>query len=61
MKSLGCISLGICTLWSPIEKMFQDAGLRDLCVESGVTDIGSVAGVMECCKYNCAVKLLYEA
>ncbi|KAG1673900.1 Kinesin-like protein KIF12 [Nymphon striatum] len=41
-----------------------DAGLKDLCIESGVIAAGSVAGVIEGRKYNIAVrfhKFLYEA
>ena len=37
----------ICNLLSIIGKRFQDAGLRDLCVESGVIAERSVAGVMD--------------
>ena len=44
-------------LLSTIGKRFQDGGLRDLCVESGVIAEGSIAGVMEGRKYNHAVKL----
>ena len=54
----------ICNLLSIIGKRFQDAGLRDMCVESGVVAEGSVAGVMEGRKYNRAVRLhkvVYEA
>jgi hypothetical protein len=54
----------ICNLLSTIGKRFQDAGLRDLCVESGVIAEGSISGVMEGRKYNRAVrlhKLVYEA
>jgi len=54
----------ISTLLSIIGKRFQDAGLRDVCVESGVIADGSIAGVMEGRKYNRAVrlyKLFYEA
>jgi len=53
----------ICTLLSTIGKRFQDVGLRDLCVESGVIAEGSVAGVMDGRRYNRAVrlhKLVYE-
>ena len=35
-----------CTLLSIIGKCFQDAGLRDLSLESGVIAQGSVAGVL---------------
>jgi hypothetical protein len=54
----------VCTLLSVIGKRFQDAGLRDLCIESGVIAEGSVGGVLDGRKYNRAVrfhKLLYEA
>lgn len=54
----------ICNLLSIIGKRFQDAGLRDLCVESGVNAEGPVAGLMEGRKYNRAVrmrKLVYKA
>ena len=54
----------ICTLLCIIGKRFQDAGLRDLCIESGVIAEGSIAGVMEGRRYNRAVrlhKLVYEA
>ena len=47
-----------------IGKRFQDAGLRDVIVESGVIAEGSVAGVLEGRTYNRAVrfhKLRYEA
>ena len=54
----------VCTLLSVIGKRFQDAGLRDICIESGVIAEGSVTGVLEGRKYNRAVrfhKLMYEA
>ena len=53
-----------CTLLSIIGKRFQDAGLRDLCVESGVIAEGSVAGVLDGRRYNRGVrlhKIMYEA
>jgi len=53
----------ICTLLGIIRKRFQDARLRDLCVESQVIAKGSVSGVPEGRKYNRAVrlhKLVYE-
>ena len=53
-----------CTLLSIIGKRFQDAGLRDLCVEAGVVAEGSVSGIMEGGRYNRALrvnKLMYEA
>ena len=54
----------ICTLLEIIGKRFQDAGLRDLCVESQVIAEGSVSRVMEGGKYNRTLrlhKLVYEA
>ena len=54
----------ICNLLSTTGKRFQDAGLRDLCVESGVIAEGSITAVMEGRKYNHAVrlhKIVYEA
>ena len=47
-----------------IGKRFQDAGLRDLVVESGVIAEGAAQGVMDGRLYNCAIrfhKLVYEA
>ena len=54
----------VCTLLAVIGKRFQDAGLKDLCIESGVIASGSIAGVLEGRKYNRAIrfhKLMYEA
>ena len=54
----------ICNLLSTIGKRFQDAGLRDVCVESGVIAEGSITAVMEGRKYKRAVrlhKIVYEA
>ena len=54
----------ICTLFRIIGKRYADAGLKDLCIESGVIAEGSIAGVLEGRKYNRAVrfnKLMYEA
>ena len=51
----------ICTFLSVIGKRFQDAGLRDVIIESGVIPEGSVFGVRT---YNRAIrshKLMYEA
>ena len=39
-----------------IGKRFQDAGLRDVCVESGVIADGSAAGVLEGRSYNRAIR-----
>ena len=52
------------TLLGIIGKRFQDAGLRDICIESGIIAEGSVSGVSEGKRYNRAVrfhKLLYES
>ena len=54
----------ICTLLAVIGKRFQDAGLKDLCIESRVIAEGSVSGVLDGRRYNRAVrfhKLVYEA
>ena len=54
----------ICTFLAVIGKRFQDAGLRDVCVESGVIADGSAAGVLECRSYNRAIqlhKIMFEA
>ena len=54
----------ICNLLSTIGKRFQDAGLRDLCIESGIIAEGSASGALEGCKYNRGIrlhKLVYEA
>lgn len=53
----------ICNLLSIIGKRFRDAGLQDICVESGIIAEGSVSGVLEGRRYNRAVrlhKLIYE-
>ena len=54
----------LCTFISIIEKRFQDAGLRDLYIESGAVAEGSLSVLMEGRSYNRAVcfhKLSYEA
>ena len=54
----------ICNLLSIIGKRFQDAGLRDLCIESGIITEGSLSAVLEGKMYNRAVrvhKCIYEA
>ena len=54
----------ICTFLAVIGKRFQDAGLQDVCVESGVIADGSAAGVLECRSCNCAIqlhKIMFEA
>jgi len=53
-----------CNLLSIIGKRFRDAGLCDLCVQSGVIAEGSVAGVLDGRRYNRGVtlhKIMYEA
>ena len=54
----------ICTFLGIIGKRSQYAGLKDICIESGVITEGSVCGVLEGRRYNRAVrfhKLMYEA
>ena len=54
----------ICNVLSIIGKRFQDAGLRDICIESGILAEGSVSSVIEGKMYNRAVrvhKYIYEA
>ena len=42
----------ICTFIAVIGKHFQDAGLKDLCIESGVVAEGSVSGIFNGRHYN---------
>ena len=61
---LGWVHFTLCTLLNIIGKRFQDAGLRDLCIESGVIAEGSVEKLLLGKQYNRAVrfhKLFYEA
>lgn len=54
----------ICNAMSILGARFQDAGLRDLCIEGGLIAEGSVTRVLEGKMYNRAVrihKLVYEA
>ena len=55
----------ICTLLSILGKRFQDAGQRDICIESGVIAEGSVSGVLDGRRYRYRTvrfhKLMYEA
>ena len=54
----------LCTMLAIMGKRFGDAGLRDLCVESGIIADGSIGGVLDGRKYNRAIrmhKLVYEA
>jgi hypothetical protein len=54
----------ICNLLSIIGKLFRDAGLRDLAVESGVITEGSIDKALDGKQYNRGVrlhKLVYEA
>ena len=54
----------ICTFLVVIGRRFQDAGLRDVCVESGVIADGSAAGVLKGRSYNRAIrfhKIIFEA
>ena len=52
------------TFLAVIGKRFLDAGLRDVCVESGVIADGSAAGVLEGRSYNLSIRfhmLMFEA
>ena len=43
---------------------FQDGGLRDLCIEAGIIEVGSVNRVMDGKMYNRAVRMhksIYKA
>jgi hypothetical protein len=54
----------ICNFMSILGKRFMDAGLRDICIESGILAEGSTIGVLEGKMYNRAVhvhKCIYEA
>ena len=54
----------ICTFLSIIGKRFEDSGIRDIAVESGVLNEGSVDQVFEGRQYNRGVrfhKIMYEA
>lgn len=54
----------ICNVLSIIGKRFQDEGLRDVCIESGILAEGSVSSVIEGKMYNRAVRIykyIYEA
>ena len=54
----------ICTFLSVTGKHFQDAGLRDVIIESGVITEGSVSGVLEGCTSNHTIRfheLMFEA
>ena len=54
----------ICNVLGIIGKRFKDAGLRDLCIESGIVAEGSLRSVLEGKMYNRAVrthKCIYEA
>jgi len=46
----------VCTLLSIVGKRFQEAGFRDLCIESGVVAEGSVSVLMEGRSYNRGVR-----
>ena len=47
----------ICNVLSIIGKRFKDAGLHDICIESGILAEGSVSSVTEGKMYNCAVRV----
>ena len=46
----------MCNVLGKIGKRFQDAGLRDLCIESGIIAEGSVNSVMDGRAYNRGIK-----
>ena len=53
-----------CTLLAIIGKRFQDAGLKDICIEADIIAEGSIGAVLDGKMYNRAVrvhKLIYEA
>ncbi len=53
----------IMTLLAIVGKRFQDAGLRDICIESGLIVQGSLSGVLDGKMYNRAVRVhksIYE-
>jgi hypothetical protein len=54
----------ICNFMSILGKRFEDGGLRDICIESGILGEGSAKGVFDGKMYNRAIrvhKCLYEA
>jgi hypothetical protein len=54
----------ICNFLSILGKRFIDAGLRDICIESGILGAGSINGVFDGKAYNRAIrvhKVIYEA
>lgn len=54
----------ICNFISILGKRFEDAGLRDICIESGILGEGSLSGVFSGKMYNRAIrvhKCIYEA
>ena len=54
----------ICNALSIIGKRFQDAGLKDICIEAGIVAEGSIHGVLDGKHYNRAVRVhkrIYEA
>lgn len=53
----------ICMFLGVIGKRFQDAGLKDVCIEVGAVAEGSISGVMDGHKYNRSLrfhKVMYE-
>ena len=47
----------ILTVLAILGKRFQDAGLRDMCIESGLVVAGSVSGVLDGKMYNRAIRV----
>ena len=54
----------ICNALAILRKRFQDAGLKDMCIEAGIVAEGSINGVLDVKHYNRAVrahKYIFEA
>ncbi len=54
----------ICNALAILGKRFQDAGLRDICIESGIVAEVSINGVLDGKHYNRAIRIhkyIYEA
>ena len=54
----------VCNALSTIGERFQDAGVKDICIESGIVAEGSISGVIDGKHYNRAVRVyksIYEA
>ena len=47
----------ICNFMSILGKRFQDGGLHDICIESGILGEGSINGVTDGRMYNHAIRV----